>query len=53
MSCATDGPDPILSGMLLLIGHLYENRQAVITGTIATELPMTVKSLWFPFRADL
>ena len=50
---ATDVPDPILSGMLLLIGHLYENRQAVITGTIATELPMTTRSLWMPFRADL
>ena len=48
-----DVPDGILQGMLLMIGHLYENRQAVITGTIATELPMTTRSLWMPFRADL
>lgn len=46
-------PAGILQGMLLMIGHLYENRQSVITGTIATELPQAVKSLWTPYRADL
>jgi hypothetical protein len=27
---------------LLMIGHLYDNRAAVITGTVATELPLGV-----------
>ena len=31
--------------MLLLIGHLYENRQQVVTGTIASNLPMGVIDL--------
>jgi uncharacterized phiE125 gp8 family phage protein len=32
-------PKPIVSGILLFIGHLYENRQDVIIGTIATLMP--------------
>lgn len=30
----------ISQGALLLIGHWYAAREAVVTGTIATELPM-------------
>jgi uncharacterized phiE125 gp8 family phage protein len=33
------------SAVLLLVGHFYENREAVVVGTIATVLPMAVKSL--------
>ncbi len=29
----------------LLVTHWYENRRAVVTGTIATEMPMSVRSL--------
>lgn len=29
----------------LLVGHWYEHREAVVTGTIATELPMAVDML--------
>ena len=32
-------PSPLVSAMLLQIGHLYENRQDVITGTIVSEIP--------------
>lgn len=42
-------PAPIKSAILLLIGHWYENREAVITGTIATTLPMTVRYLLDPY----
>lgn len=31
--------------MKLLVTHWYENRRAVVTGTIATEMPMSVRSL--------
>lgn len=33
------------SAILLMVGHLYINREAVITGTIAEELPMGVDML--------
>ena len=37
-------PEAIKTGILLLIAHLYENRSGVITGTIASEMPLSVKS---------
>ena len=37
-------PEAIKTGILLLVGHLYENRSGVITGTIASEMPLSVKS---------
>lgn len=42
-------PEPIRHAMRLLLGHLYENREAVVTGTIATELPLTVAALLNPY----
>ena len=39
-------PKSIIAGIKLMLGHLYENRQAVVTGTIATELPLGVKNLF-------
>ena len=35
---------------LLLIGHWYTNREAVVTGTIATTLPLAYESLIHPYR---
>jgi len=53
-------PDPVGStlvitnairqGALLLIGHWYTGREAVVTGTIATEMPMATQALWGPHR---
>jgi hypothetical protein len=40
----------IEQGALLLIGHWYESREAVITGTISTELDLTTTRLWAPYR---
>src|SRR6185369_1494353 len=37
-------PQPIKQAMLLLIGSWYENREAVIKGTIVAELPMAVEA---------
>jgi uncharacterized phiE125 gp8 family phage protein len=50
-SAGTSVPAGMLAGMKLLIGHWYENRQSVITGTIATEIPQAVETLMWQFRA--
>lgn len=38
------------AAVLLMVGHLYENRQSVVTGTIATEIPMAARYLLWPLR---
>lgn len=38
-------PERIKQAMTLLIGHWYENREAVVIGTVVTEIPMTVRAL--------
>lgn len=43
----------IKAAMLLILGHLSLNREEVITGTIATELPRGVEKLLFPYRVGL
>ena len=43
-------PPAVVAAILLLGGHLYENREAVVTGTIATALPLSVQFLVAPFR---
>jgi uncharacterized phiE125 gp8 family phage protein len=45
-----DVPEPLRLAMLLLIGHWYENREAINVGNIVSELPLAVASLVFPFR---
>jgi uncharacterized phiE125 gp8 family phage protein len=46
----SDVPEPIRQAMLLLIGHWYEHREAVIVGTNAMLMPMAVNSLLAPYR---
>lgn len=36
-------PAPLKQALLLLIGHWYENREAIVIGTTATELPFAVQ----------
>lgn len=38
-------PETIKAAMKLLIGHLYENREAVVAGLIVTSVPLAVESL--------
>lgn len=46
-AAGTAVPASIRAAMLLLVGHWYENREAVVTGTIATEIPQAAqKLLW-------
>lgn len=48
---SADVPDPIRAAMRLLIGHYYENREAVFMGrTAPVQLPMGVDVLLWPYR---
>ncbi len=41
---------PLRRAVLLLIGHWYENRENMLTGTIASEISLGVKSLTAPYK---
>jgi uncharacterized phiE125 gp8 family phage protein len=43
-------PPSLQSAVLLLLGHLYQNREAVNVGNIVTAMPMAVQFLCEPFR---
>ena len=45
---AEDVPGDIIAAVLLLVGHLYANREGVIVGTIASDLPLGVSALLAP-----
>lgn len=44
-------PEPVRQAILLTIAHFDKNREAVVTGTIATEIPMAAQALLFPYRS--
>jgi len=46
-------PETILQAQLLLLSHYYTNREAVITGTIASDLPLGVADLLSEFRDEM
>lgn len=43
-------PEPIRSAIKLLVGHLFENREQSVIGTIVSELPMGVLFMLQPYR---
>jgi uncharacterized phiE125 gp8 family phage protein len=43
-------PQPVMHAMRLLVGHFYENREAVNVGNMVTELPLAVDALLRPYR---
>lgn len=47
---ATKVPAPIKQAMLLMIGHWYENREAVTVGVTAMPMPMSAHYLLNPYR---
>lgn len=47
---ASGVPAAIKSAMLLLVGHWYANREAVVVGESVTSLPLAVDALLAPFR---
>lgn len=49
-NAGSDVPGPIKQAILLLIGHYYNTREAVIIGTISSTTPLAVDSLLWPYR---
>ena len=47
---ASEVPAPIIQSIYIIVGRYYENRQDVVTGTIASELPLMVDHLLTPYR---
>ena len=47
---ASDVPDDIKLAMKFIIGHYYENRQDVVTGTQVNEIPQSSQFLLEPYR---
>ena len=45
-----DVPAPIRSAILLLVGHLYENREPVVIGSSVAVVPMAVEYLLGPYQ---
>jgi uncharacterized phiE125 gp8 family phage protein len=43
-------PADLVSAQLLLIGHWFENREAVVAGAIPATVPLTVEALCNPYR---
>lgn len=43
----------IEAACLLKLGHLFANREEVVIGGVATELPLASKSLLMPYRARM
>jgi uncharacterized phiE125 gp8 family phage protein len=44
-------PQPVMQAMRLLVGHWYENREAVNVGNIVNAYPMAVSMLLADYRA--
>lgn len=47
---ASDVPVAIRHAIKILCGHWYDNREPVVTGTVAAEIPFVHKSLLAPYR---
>ena len=45
--------DAVLAAILLILGHLYMNREDVIIGVTPMELPMNSRYLLAPYRAGM
>ena len=51
-SAASDVPEGIRQAVLLTVGNFYENRQEVVIGRIATELPKSAQYLLEQFKVQ-
>jgi len=52
-SAESDVPEIIKQAILLTIGNFYQNRNSVVIGRIATELPMNVKWLLNTYKVQI
>lgn len=48
--CALVINDGVRAAMLLMIGHWYANREAVVIGSNTSEVPLAVNALLQPYR---
>lgn len=48
-----EAPPALLTAVKLMLGHLYSNREAVVTSGVAGEVPLGVTALCAPFRPVL
>lgn len=46
-------PKPIYQAMLMMIGHLYENRESVNVGNMVTAYPLGMMHLLTPYRLKM
>ncbi len=46
-------PAPIKAAILQYVGHWYQNREVVITGTIVSETPLAGDTLLWPYRLQV
>ena len=46
---AASVPEPIKDAVILILGHLWENRQDVIVGSQVNKMPMASEHLLFPY----
>lgn len=44
-------PADLVTAILMMLRHLFDNPSAVVTGTIATKLPLGVEDLCAPYRS--
>lgn len=42
-------PEDVRAAVLLIVGHLFENREAAVVGSVSSELPMGVEMLLAPY----
>lgn len=53
-TAASDVPEDVRNAIRLLVGHFYENREAVVsTGAVPKELPFAVRALLDPYRMSM
>ena len=52
-TAASSVPEAIRQAVLITIGNFYENRQSVITGRIATELPLSSQYLLNQYKIQV
>lgn len=50
---SSDVPEGIRQAVLITIGNWYENRQSVVTGTIATQLPLSSQYLLNQYKVQV
>lgn len=52
---SNDDPYPaqLIQAILLLVGHWFENHEAVVVGTIAADLPIGISDICYQFRKVL